>query len=220
MDGENNNENNDESSARLAWSIASWILVALTIVLNLGLVALLVVRRNTRTLVNKTILAVAVVDLVYGVFVSPFFVENYVDLHWNQSLGYCRFYEYMFTFHDLFAPMTLILLSAYVSLKYSGAVETLAFKRPLYIGCVLGALLLSALLAIPATAGSAFFIDNPPGGEFRLECRSVDSITMIMSYFVGSSILFCFTMSFLFSLCIVGSPFLRNIQDHEEYSQR
>ena len=59
-------------------------------------------------------------DLLYGIFVSPFFIENYIDLRWNQSLGYCNFFVYFFTFHDLCVPITLILLCSYVSLKYSG----------------------------------------------------------------------------------------------------
>lgn len=219
-DDEVQTENDDESGARTAWAAASWIIVALTIVLNVALIAVLLIRKNTYTLINKVILTLALADLIYGVFVSPFFVENYVDLHWNQSLGYCRFFEYVFTFHDLFVPVTLILLATYVSLKYSGAWESFAFKRPLYIACVLGSIILSALLAIPATYHATFFIDDNPNG-YRIECRSTDnSITMILSYCLGSSILFCFTMSFLFSLCIVGSPFLRNIYDEEVYSQR
>lgn len=31
------------------------------------------------------ILTLAIVDLLYGVFVSPFFVENYVHFHWEQG---------------------------------------------------------------------------------------------------------------------------------------
>ena len=52
------------------------------------------------------------------------------------------------------------------------------------------------------------------------ECRTLDSYTMVFSYFLGSSLLFCFTMSFLFSLCMAGSPFLRDTIDREEYVQR
>ena len=68
----------------------------------------------------SAILTLALVDLLYGVFVSPFFVENYVKLYWNQSVGYCKFYEFYFTFHDFFVPLILILLSTYISLKYAG----------------------------------------------------------------------------------------------------
>ena len=39
-----------------------------------------------------------------------------------QSTTYCKFYEYYFTFHDIFVPMALILFSTYVSLKFSGKV--------------------------------------------------------------------------------------------------
>jgi hypothetical protein len=37
-----------------------------------------------------------------------------------QSTTYCKFFEYYFTFHDIFVPFALILLSVYVSLKFSG----------------------------------------------------------------------------------------------------
>ncbi len=43
---------------------------------------------------------------------------------------------------------------------------------------------------------------------------------MVLTFLVSSSLLFCFAMSFLFSLCIVGSPFLRNVFDRVEYVQR
>ena len=66
------------------------------------------------------ILTLAIVDLLYGVFVSPFFVENYVNLQWDQSDAYCKFFEFYFTFHDFFVPLVLILLSTYISLKYAG----------------------------------------------------------------------------------------------------
>ena len=66
-------------------------------------------------------------DLMYGIFVSPFYVENYVKIYWNQSMGYCRFFEFYFTFHDFFVPLVLILLSTYISLKYSGENVILKF---------------------------------------------------------------------------------------------
>ncbi len=77
-------------------------------------------QQNLKHALFAGILTLAVVDLIYGIFVSPFFVQNYVRLDWGQSLGYCQFYVYIFTFHDLFVPLVLILLSAYISLKYSG----------------------------------------------------------------------------------------------------
>jgi hypothetical protein len=64
---------------------------------------------------------------------------------------YCKLYEYMFSFHDIFVPLVLILLSTYVSLKF------------LYIALFIVALVISLLLAIPATVKAAIFIDNPPG---------------------------------------------------------
>ena len=63
---------------------------------------------------------VAIIDLLYGIFVSPFFIENYIDLQWDQSYGYCKFFVYFFTFHDLAVPIILIILCIYISLKYSG----------------------------------------------------------------------------------------------------
>ena len=63
--------------------------------------------------------------------------------------------------------------------------------------------------------------DNPPdGGEFKEECRSWDVYTMIITYSIFSSILFCLTFSFLFSLCILGSPLLRDVYDPDEHTQR
>ncbi len=109
------------------------------------------------------IFTLAVVDLLYGIFVSPFFVENYVNLRWEQSAGYCEFFEYMFTFHDLFVPLVLILLSTYISLKFSGASAAFNFRKSLYIILFVVALAASLLLAIPATLGAAIFIDQ---GEF------------------------------------------------------
>ena len=43
----------DDSTQRLVWEVLSWIAVALTIILNLALVAILLIRRNFFTFVNK-----------------------------------------------------------------------------------------------------------------------------------------------------------------------
>ena len=75
---------------------------------------------NQHTLFFAAILTLAIVDLLYGVFVSPFFVENYVNQQWDQSASYCKFFEFYFTFHDFFVPLVLIQLSTYISLKYAG----------------------------------------------------------------------------------------------------
>ena len=66
----------------------------------------------------------------------------------------------------------------------------------------------SLILEINVLPQAAVFIDNHDG--FKEECRSWDVYTMLISYSICSSILFCFTFSFLFSLCILGSPLLRN----------
>ena len=65
------------------------------------------------------------------------------------------------------------------------------------------------------------FILDELDPNFREECRSKDEYTMVLTYFLGSSLLFCFTMSFLFSLCIVGSPLLRDVMnDKHAFRQR
>jgi hypothetical protein len=213
-------EEEDDSGKRKVWEVLSWIVLVFTLVLNLLLVGILLVRRNAFSVINKAIFTLGFVDLLYGIFVSPFFVENYVKLHWNQSQDYCKLYEYMFSFHDIFVPLVLILLSTYVSLKFSGASAEFNFKKSLYIVLFIVALVISLLLAIPATVKAAIFIDNPPGGVYKEECRTTFLGAMLLTYCLSSSILFCFTMSFLFSLCIIGSPFLRGTFDREEYTQR
>ena len=79
---------------------------------------------------------------------------------------------------------------------------------------------LSLVLSVPATVQAGVFLDNPPGGDFKEECRSWDVYTMIITYSIFSSILFCLTFSFLFSLCILGSPLLRDTFDPDEHTQR
>ena len=136
---------------------------------------------------------------------------------WNSIFGgmrcyFCRlrFFTFYFTFHDLFAPLCLMSLSVYISLKFTGVTAEMKWKRQIYIALSIGILLLSMLLAVPATVQASVFLDNPPdGGEFKEECRSWDVYTMIITYSIFSSVLFCLTFSFLFSLCILGSPLLR-----------
>ena len=84
-------------------------------------------------------------------------------------------------------------------------------------------LIFSIFLAIPAAVHSAIWMDDGSrsGYSFRQECRSADTYSMVFAYFFGSALLFCFAMSFLFSLCIVGSPLLRDVYDDPQaYSQR
>ena len=150
--------------------------------------------------------------------------------------SFVRFYTFYFTFHDLFAPLCLIALSIYVSLKFTGnclalyifsvtpscpgVTAELKWKRQIYIGLSIGVVVLSLLLAIPATVQAGVFQDNPPGGQFKQECRSWDVYTMLISFSIFSSLCFCFTFSFLFSLCILGSPLLRDVYDPDEHTQR
>ncbi len=130
----------------------------------------------------------------------------------------------------------------------TGATESLGVKRPVYLGCFLLAILLPLLLSIPAAVNSGLTEKEPDRNRkiqegkiykngnlqdlFKTthhlvsdssiqECRTSDNYTMILTYLVSSSVLFCFAMSFLFSLCIVGSPLLRSeTMDHEEFLQR
>jgi len=222
-DSEYDDSEYDESGPRFAWKITSIVIVVLTLLLNLILVGVIVVKRTSgNDLVNKAVLCIGMVDLIYAVFVSPFFVENYIDIHWGQSIGYCHFYEYIFSFHDLFVPLLLIALSAYVSLKYSGAGQTLKFRRQIYMAAFLSILAFSIFLAIPAAVHSTFIQDDT-GPTFRKECRATGpgEYSMVLIYFSASALLFCFAMSFFFSLCVVGSPLLRDVYDDPSaYSQR
>ena len=94
------------------------------------------------------------------------------------------------------------------------------WKRQIYIGVSIAIVVLSLILAVPATVQAAVFQDLPPDGQFKKECRSFDVYTMIITYSIFSSILFCLTFSFLFSLCILGSPLLRDTYDPDEHTQR
>ncbi len=48
-------EPEDDSGKRTAWEILSWIALALTLILNLVVIVILVVRRNAFSVVNKGI---------------------------------------------------------------------------------------------------------------------------------------------------------------------
>ena len=44
----------DETASRRTWEILTWIFIAFTITLNLVLIAILVLRRNLTSIVNKS----------------------------------------------------------------------------------------------------------------------------------------------------------------------
>ncbi len=46
-------EDDDDSGQRTVWAILSWVAVALTIILNLVLIVIVVIRKNFSTLANK-----------------------------------------------------------------------------------------------------------------------------------------------------------------------
>ena len=68
-----------------------------------------------------------------------------------------RFYTYYFTFHDLFAPMCLMALSCYISLKFTGVTAEMKWKRQIYIGISIAVVVFSLVLAIPATVNADIF---------------------------------------------------------------
>ena len=109
-------------------------------------------------------------------------------------------------------------ISTYTSLKFSGASHAFNFKKSLYIALFVVALLFSVFIAIPATSSAAIFQEPRP--VFKRECIATNNYIMILAYCLSSSLLFCFTMSFLFSLCILGSPLLKGVFDIEEHTQR
>jgi hypothetical protein len=43
----------EEDNARYAWEVVSWIIVALTLILNLVIVGVIVVNRNANSVINK-----------------------------------------------------------------------------------------------------------------------------------------------------------------------
>ena len=53
-DAEQEAEPVDETGTRNTWEIITWIIIALTIILNLALIAILVLRRNLHSIVNKS----------------------------------------------------------------------------------------------------------------------------------------------------------------------
>jgi len=142
-------EEDDDSGQRTVWAILSWIALALTLIFNIILIVVICIRRSFYDFAHKVMLALAAADLAYGLLVAPFYVQNYVYVDWSAG-GYCGIYTYLFTAHDLFAPLMLILLSTHVALKFSGATEEFGLRRPLYVFSVLTAVALSLLLAIPA----------------------------------------------------------------------
>ena len=52
--GEPPQEAVDETGARNIWEIVTWIFIAFTLILNLVLIAILILRRNLNSIVNKS----------------------------------------------------------------------------------------------------------------------------------------------------------------------
>jgi len=209
----------EEGDSRYGWRVGMYIVIVSILVANLVLIGLLLYRRQLRKVSKTIILGVAVSDLLYGAFVAPFFLENYVDNMWTQGLEYCRFFNFYFTFHDNFTAFALVLLSVCKTLKFTGLL-TYQKKAGMVkaVSCV-ALLILSSLLALPATIHTEIITDVVNKTEIE-ECRTLDIYTMPIIYGSVSSLLFCFAMFFFLSLCILGSPLFKDVFDQEEYGNR
>ena len=60
----------DETGTRNTWAVLTWIMLALTIVLNLVLIGILVVKRNLRSITNKSELNLLMVGSCAKKYVS------------------------------------------------------------------------------------------------------------------------------------------------------
>jgi len=210
----------EEDDSRQGWRIGTYVIIACILLFNLVLIGLLIYRRRDLRRVSKTtILGVAVSDLLFGVFVAPFFVQNYVDNLWDVGLEYCRFFNFYFTFHDNLTAFALVFLSVCKTIKFTGLLSYQK-KAGLVKGVVCVALLvLSSLLALPATIHSEIITDVVNKTEIK-ECRTLDIYTMPIIYISVSSLLFCFAMFFFLSLCLIGSPLFKDVFDQNEYRDR
>jgi len=205
----------EEDNGRYTWKISTYTITGLSILINLILLLVLVVKK--KHISGKTaIMTMSAADLLYGMCVLPFFVDNFVDNLWDLGLEYCRFFIFYFTFHDIFISLWLMTSCIFICLKYTG-VGFLRYRgRTFQLMIWMTILCSSILLALPATVHSQLFQNGQE--DFKQECRSLDVYTMPTIYMFTSSVLFCGTMGFLFSLCIFGSPFLKSVYTTEEFN--
>ena len=63
-------EEYDETGTRNTWAVLTWIMLALTIVLNLVLIGILIVKRNLRSITNKSELNLLMVSSCAKKYVS------------------------------------------------------------------------------------------------------------------------------------------------------
>ena len=63
----------DETASRNTWEILTWIFIAFTITLNLVLIAILVLRRNLNSIVNKS---ENDIDKMVSFFISTLFSHS------------------------------------------------------------------------------------------------------------------------------------------------
>ena len=80
QDYNDNTEHEEEAERRYAWEVTSWILMALTLFLNLAVIFILLYRQNAYNVVNKGILVYQVIYCFEAVIIN-------IRLHFLHSFG-------------------------------------------------------------------------------------------------------------------------------------
>jgi len=208
----------EESKLREIWRISTYVITAFTLLLNLIILVLVIAKRSFNTVANFAIVLIGLADLGYGMIVLPFMVDNYIDNDWNYSDNFCRFFTFYFTFHDIFLAILLVTFSFWIALKFSDV--DIASRRGFSVKYLFVCIALASILfSLPATINASVFQERI-GDKVKQECRTSDVYSMLFFFGLGSSMLFCITMAFLFSLCILGSPLLKTSYDIQEHNHK
>jgi len=208
----------EESNLREIWRISTYVITAFTLLLNLIILVLVIAKRSFKSEANFAILLIGLADLGYGSIVLPFMVDNYINNDWNYSDNFCRFFTFFFTFHDIFLAILLVTFSFWIALKFSDV--DIASRRGFSVKYLLVAIALASIVfSLPATINASVFQERI-GDKVKQECRTSDVYSMLFFFGLGSSMLFCITMAFLFSLCILGSPLLKTSYDIQEHNHK
>jgi len=208
----------EESKLREIWRISTYVITAFTLLLNLIILVLVIAKRSFNTVANFAIVLIGLADLGYGMIVLPFMVDNYIDNDWNYSDNFCRFFTFYFTFHDIFLAILLVTFSFWIALKFSDV--DIATRRGFSVKYLFVFIALASILfSLPATINASVFQERI-GDKVKQECRTSDVYSMLFFFGLGSSMLFCITMAFLFSLCILGSPLLKTSYDIQEHNHK
>lgn len=210
----------DELLLRKTWTITTYCILSIVITSNIILLLILIYNKKLSDSFWAIIFSIATADLGYGCLVIPFFVDNYIQNNWISSFEYCRFFTFYFTFHDIFLGFGLISICIHISIKFTGLYVGRKLKNIIKIGFVPSVVCMSILASLPTTFNANIFMETSDNSKFRQECRALDIYSMIIVYGITSSILFCFTMGFLLSLCVLGSPLLKIQNDIQEHNYR